>query len=409
MTGLAPDPAVPSRDALLEPATVAAIVSRRLLGGVPVERCEALHVKYRVGASLRAAYRFAAGGREGIVALRTFPPGVSQARYRLALAAFGPDAVAHAQEAGAVLWVFPHDRKLAALPRLADPASLLPGCVTARVVAYAAERSATAECRGADGQVLGYAKLAGPDEARLTRSLAAAADPSELRVPRVLAADGDVLVVEALAGRRLDTLGPAALEPLGAALAALHGTRPTGRPAATGGTVAAAPLPPFTRLDPARLVTAADVVARARPDVAGRAVRLLARLEAAAEDGRGPAVCLHGDANLRNAILLDHGRVGLIDLEHVSAGPAAADLGQLLAGLLLRADRRAASAALLAGYAHVTPPPDRAALRWHTAACALARIALPAVGRVRPATLARLPELLDAATRLFATPTAVAA
>ena len=409
MTGLAPDPAVPSRDALLEPATFGAIVSRRLLGGAPVERCEALHVKYRVGASLRAVYRFAAGGREGIVALRTFPPGVSQARYRLALAASGPDAVAHAPEAGAVLWVFPHDRRLAALPRLADPASLLPGCVEARIVAFAAARSATAECRGADGRVLGYAKLASPDEVRLTRAIAAMADGSGLLVPRVLAADGDVLVVEALAGRRLDTLGPAALEPLGAALAALHGMRPTERPVATGGTVAAVPLPPFRRLDPERLAGAAAVVTRARPDVAGRAARLFGRLETAAEDARGPAVCLHGDANLRNAILLGDGRVGLIDLEHVSAGPAAADLGQLLAGLLLRADGEAAGATLLAGYARVAPPPGRAALRWYTAASALARIALPAVGRVRRDTLARLPELLDTAAGLLATRTAVAA
>jgi hypothetical protein len=32
----------------------------------------------------------------------------------------------------------------------------------------------------------------------------------------------------------------------------------------------------------------------------------------------------------------------------------------------------------------------------------LVRVALPAVGRVRPATLARLPELLDAAAGLVA-------
>jgi len=197
--------------------------------------------------------------------------------------------------------------------------------------------------------------------------------------------------------------------PLGAALAALHGMRPTERPVATGGTVAAVPLPPFTRLDPSRLAAAAEVLTRARPDVAARAARLFGRLETAAESGRGPAVCLHGDANLRNAIRLDDGRVGLIDLEHVSAGPAAADLGQLLAGWLLRADREAAGAALLAGYACVAPPPDGAALRWHTAASALARIALPAVGRVRRDTLARLPELLDTAAGLLAARTAVAA
>jgi aminoglycoside phosphotransferase len=377
MTGLAFDPAVPCRDALLA-------------------RPGRLHVKYRFGESLRVVYRRA----DGLCAARSFPPGTSAGHHARALAAAGdPRAVVHLPELHAVLWAFPHDRKLAALPRLADPASLLPGCVETRVVAYAAERSATVECRDADGFVLGFAKLAGPDEVRLTRRVAAAvgADHPELRVPSVLAADDDVLVMEALAGRRLDALGSAALQPLGAALAALHGLRPAARPA------------PFTRLDPERLATAAAVIARARPDVAGRAARLLARLEDAAADARRRPVCLHGDANLRNAILLGDGRVGLIDLEHVSAGPAAADLGQLLAGLLARPDRRAASAALLAGYARVAAPPDRAALRWHTAASVLARVALPAVGRVRPATLARLGALLDAAAGLVATRTAVAA
>jgi Ser/Thr protein kinase RdoA (MazF antagonist) len=134
--------------------------------------------------------------------------------------------------------------------------------------------------------------------------------------------------------------------------------------------------------------------------VAAAATRLRARLDAAAADGRRAPVCLHGDANLRNAILLGDERIGLIDLEHVSAGPTAADLGQLLAGLL--AAERPGGRALLAGYARVAPLPDRAALRWHTAASLLTRVALPAVSRVRPAVLAQLPDLLAAGAELVA-------
>ena len=52
------DPAVPRRDALLRPETMAGVISQRLLGGVPVERCERTYVKYRFGDSLRAVYRF---------------------------------------------------------------------------------------------------------------------------------------------------------------------------------------------------------------------------------------------------------------------------------------------------------------------------------------------------------------
>ena len=140
MTGLAPDPAVPRRDALLRGLTMAGILSRRLLGGVPVGRCELVHVKYRFGESLRVVYRF---GDERYVAARTFPAEASEAQYRAALAAAGEPhrpgptagsplpAVVHAPEVSAVLWVFPHDRRLAALRRLDDPAAL--GCARTRV------------------------------------------------------------------------------------------------------------------------------------------------------------------------------------------------------------------------------------------------------------------------------------
>jgi transposase len=289
-------------------------------------------------------------------------------------------------------------------------------------VAYAAERSATAQCLDAAGRVVAYAKVHDEvaAEARLTRAVgralaaddAARTSPSPagthptrtspavgaassawpyLRVPQVLAADGELLRLEALSGRRLDRGG--ALEPLGAALGALHSL----------------PLPAerFDRLDPLHLETAALVVAQARPDLAGPADRLLGRLTAAAADAEREHVCLHGDANLRNALLLDDGRVGLIDLEHVCAGPAAADLGQLLAGMLVARAQGASTAGaapLLAGYARTAPPPDRAALRWFTAASVLARIALPAIGRVRPDTLAHLRALLCAGADLV-TPT----
>ncbi len=124
-------------------------------------------------------------------------------------------------------------------------------------------------------------------------------------------------------------------------------------------------------------------------------------------------MCLHGDANLRNAILATtpersaQGRpeVVLVDLEDSGAGPAAADLGQILAGLLTARIRgaiddrteRALGDALLAGYGE---PPAWDAVRWHTAAAVLARVALPAVNRVRPELLPCLRPLLDGAEAL---------
>jgi Ser/Thr protein kinase RdoA (MazF antagonist) len=207
-------------------------------------------------------------------------------------------------------------------------------------------------------------------------------------------ADG-ALVLEPLPGRRLDglagdALGPA-LRALGAALATLHHEAPP-------------PQRRFDRVDTARLDQAVDVIGRARPGCRAAAEHLRARLLGHREDAEAPAVHLHGDANLRNA-LYDGRRVALVDLEDAAAGPAAADLGFVLAGLLAAhvqghasANERAARGnELLDGYADVAAPPPAACLRWFTAASALARVAVPAVGRVRPAALARLEPLLRAA------------
>jgi aminoglycoside phosphotransferase len=312
-------------------------------------------------------------------------------------AAEGLRPVAHAPEVGAVLWAFPNDRRLTSLAMLdgesAALARLLGRTVTTRVVAYAPERSASAQCLDGDGRVVAYAKLQGGEAAGRDRrglaALAAAADDPDLRIPRLLGATDDTVLLEPVPGRSLDTLPdaqlPGALRRLGAALGALH-------------TLSPPPEIRFNRLDGGRLATAAAVVARARPDAAAAAERLLSRLVVRRDDW-GPDVCLHGDANLRNAFLAED-RVALIDLEDVSAGPAAADLGQVLAVLLARGVD--AGDALLAGYARRAERPDAAALRWHTAASVLGRVALPAVTHVRPDLLARLPALLDAAGALLA-------
>src|SRR4051794_10398476 len=79
MTPLAPDPAVPRRDALLRPATMAGVLSQRLHGGVPVERPERMHVKYRVGESLRVVYRYVVGGEVAYAAARSGRSGAAGA------------------------------------------------------------------------------------------------------------------------------------------------------------------------------------------------------------------------------------------------------------------------------------------------------------------------------------------
>ena len=330
------DPAVPRRDALLRPETMAGVISQRLLGGVPVERCERVYVKYRVGESLRVVYRY--DGR--YVAARTGKR----------------DGIA-APEVGAALYPFPQDRKLdlSAVDRLD---------FTTRLVTWAAEQSATFECRDPSGRVVAYAKV--------QRDPARWPELDAVRVPRVLAARDGVLLLEALEGRRLDTLRGEGLHALGAALAALHATPPPA-PRAGGASrerrVSRAVLEKvdargtrFSRLDPERLATAADAIARVRPDVAPAAQRLVTRLLDRIEDSYGEPVLVHGDANLRNAILQPGGTVALLDLEDLSAGPAAADLGQVLAALIVIRTPHGARP-LLAGYG--TPSGQRRAALAH--------------------------------------------
>ena len=55
------------------------------------------------------------------------------------------------------------------------------------------------------------------------------------------------------------------------------------------------------------------------------------------------------------------------------------------------------AAALLEGYSTVRDTPPARTLRWHLGASVLARVALPAVSRVRPSLLACLHPLLEGA------------
>ncbi len=180
----------------------------------------------------------------------------------------------------------------------------------------------------------------------------------------------------------------------GAALAAFHSL-----PVAAG-------LPRFTRLDPDRLAPAAELIGRARPDVAVAAARLAGELAGAAP-GRGEAVVVHGDVHPKNGLLQGR-RIALIDLDQTGLGTPAMDLGSALAGLRYRAlvDDEAArgervGSALLAGYASARELPDRADLDWHVAAALLSERALRAVNRVREDGLAHLGAVLaDARTVL---------
>jgi Phosphotransferase enzyme family len=399
------DPAVPQRDALLDPDFVAERLARLL--GVEIGSCRQVRVKYRVGARLRTVHRIRTGVASFDVAASTFPSlehserNFAEARER-AVASGAVPPVAHDGDLTTVFWTFPNDRKIASLPSLAGPApelaELHPVWLRSELVSYAPEKAATVRCLDDEGRTVGYAKAyAGEEGARARRvheALARALGPDDplLRLPRALGYSPRhrTLVVEAVDG--VPVRAPDAYRRLGRALARLHGLAPVDGAR-------------FRRADPDRLEAAAELIGSVRGDVAG-AVRRLAgdlgpRLDA------GDAVCLHGDVNFRNALLMN-GHVALIDLDQVASGPAAAELGSVLAslryaglvGLLRPSLVPELGASFLAGYGEVRPAPGDETLRAHTAAALLGERALRVVTRVRPEGLRRLPDIVAEAREL---------
>jgi Ser/Thr protein kinase RdoA (MazF antagonist) len=391
---LAPDPVLPQRDTLLDGEAVARVLAQRL---GPVRACEVVRAKYRVGESIRVRYRVEAAGRDHEVACRGFAPGRSERAYRGALERAVQTGrlqpVGWAPELETVFWTFPNDRKLA----LRD----LPAELASNLVAYVPEKSATFRRDGDDGRPLTFLKVYAGDDVERAAAVHGGLRDAGVRVPRVLGWSLELraVLVEALAGRPLADLAGGELAwayaLLGGALAHLHD------------------LPPldgerFRRLDPGRLTRVAALVATVRPDAAGAAEALAAELGRRRDDASSVPVCLHGDPHPRNVLLHD-ASVGLVDLDQVAGGPAAAELGSVLAGLryarvaegLPEARERRLAAAFLNGYAASRALPPAPALRWSTAAALLAERALRAVNRVRVAGLANLRPLLADARALL--------
>jgi len=184
---------------------------------------------------------------------------------------------------------------------------------------------------------------------------------------------------------------------LAQALAALHSAPIPGQ------------LPRFRRHDPDRLCNCARIIGMARPDVAIVADELNREL-CSAIPAEEPSVCLHGDVHPKNGIALN-GRVTLIDLDQSAVGPAAADLGSMLAllyyncriGLITRRRERELASAFLDGYAGSRQLPTQTSLGWHTAAALLSERALRSVNRLRPEGLHHLSRLLNDAREILRT------
>jgi hypothetical protein len=413
--GLAADRALPQRDVLLDEAAMAVRLARAFDGDAPVaiSRCELIRVNYQIGRSLRALYRVEMDGACWMIAARTFRDGRTEEVFsqacETAVRRGSVRPVFHDRNLNTVFWTFPNDRKIRSLPLVANARvdvgdAGLRGWTASRLSAYAPEKSATFACLDGSGTVIAYAKTCAEHQAErdygVYRALAGVVGDvyPHVRVPRAIAyvSAHRLLVIEAIVGRRLADAGDgdrgADLRRLGAALAAWHRITPPDAPQ-------------FARFQPDALESAARLVARVRPDVAPLVDRLARELASSRAPATDESVCLHGDVHPKNAIATGDG-IALFDVEDLAIGPAAADVGSLLAGLvyLRRASRISVdtheelASAFLDGYASVRPLPRRQALGWHTAAALLVERVLRAVTRVRPLGLLHLEELLaDAA------------
>jgi Ser/Thr protein kinase RdoA (MazF antagonist) len=426
---LAPDPALPARDDLLDPALVADLLSGSLGDGGPldVSGVELVRVKYRIGESLRVLYRVTVAGRRHLVTGRMFTGGQSAAAHaKTAGHGTPPSGGASGGASGGlrataldigrdtVWWTFPNDRRLVGLDAVLDPPRLPAGLRDAvgewsasSVVQYAPERSVTLKALDPGGRILAFVKCYAPhtqDVARLaTRydflaSRLRAADP-RLAAPRPLAhsADRGLLLLEPMPGRswlELDRLSAVhAFQCLGRALAVVHAT-PLDGPVATG-------LRRFGRLDLPRVTRSGALISQAIPEVAAAAGTLTDRL-AASPPPEQDQVLLHGDAHPGNVLVAGE-RVSLIDIDQAGTGPAAADIGSLLARLaygevLGESDRSMATlmaSAFFDGYSQIRRLPDDQTLGWYAAAALLAERSLRAVNRIRPEALVRLSELIS--------------
>jgi aminoglycoside phosphotransferase len=402
---LAADRALPQRDLLLDGEAMAARLSARLgaRAAVPIRRCEPTRATYQPGRSLRVLYRVVTDRSSELVSLRTFRGPRAEQVYRQvapgAVARGGLRGVARDPELGAVLFVFPNDRKVSGLGALSRDHRW--SALATRLVSYAPEKCATARLVAPDGRTVAFAKAYAGDEGERTRRLHdAIGEPAAragVRVPRSTdySPARRTLVCEAIEGPPLAALAgaelTAGLRGLGAALAGLHGVDPP------------AEVPPFERVDAERLEGAAEIIGRLRPDCALAARVLLERLLEQRPPTAEPA-CLHGDVHLKNAIVAN-GRVALVDLDQIATGPPAADVGSMLAalryarlvGAISAATERAHAEALLAGYDSVGGPLNPRALCWHLSAALLAERALRAITRLRAPGLLRLPALLEEA------------
>jgi hypothetical protein len=438
------DAAMPQLSLALDGAAMAEVFADVLRPhGMRVEACSVERVKYRPGRNATLAYRLilrdpqqrtiaqhvAARLCGGDGAKRT----VQASAAALAASPAGP-ALRWLPALDMLTWWWPNDAKLRA-PRLlacehrlrteALPALLpllgVPGGadvgIDLDIVQYVPEHRLCARVdlqwrdhSGATRTQRAYAKASREPDGATAHDLlaqlqnAAAWREGRLHTPRALLwhAPTELYWQEGLPGRPLHDMGAAVAAcaaPLGAQIAALHGT-----PLQT---------PRETTLHGLR-AQLAHVVQRLAPVLGDEPLHRAAQAIDGgwhALDGL-PMATLHGDLHARNILVAEQGgrpRVSLIDLDSLHRGPALLELGAwvadsmyhaLLAGARAERDQRAWCALIDAYVDAGGARPDPRALRWATAWSLLTQRAWRCVINLKPGRFALAPRLVALAAEL---------
>lgn len=443
MTRLRPnpnDPVLPQLGQLLDEAAMRTWFAYHLVSGSDcrVERCRVERAKYRPGRSAVIGYA---------LDLRHAHTGLTRTQRVCAAVYAGQEAAQRAQacaqksyapveavkpfvygaDLALLAWAFPNDRKLNALPLIADPAAMR-AALSARsaaapwgmrahaeaigheIVSYFPEHTCTARLsvnasdgNGQPSRV--YVKTRYDDAGARTRrtmdalTASAAAQSGEVGYARALAYDAAsrMLWQEGVAAPTLhaclEQQRVSELRRVGAALAALHTTAIADRTNTSvlqpgGGAV--------------RLRAAQATLAGARPELAFRLQRCVQRLLAEAPDADSGRALIHGDLHSKN-ILISSARVFFIDMDRTGYGSALAELGALIAELHHRALQQKIDLdehidALRAAY--VERVPWRIAprtLAWHVAVALISERALRCLTSLKPGADEDIEHLIAAA------------
>lgn len=288
---------------------------------------------------------------------------------------------------GTALYLFPADRRLKALRRVADDEKLkkllsrslgrrveiLAG--SAKHLRYKPERRYVCRLDLADGrrEVVKFYDMHGYRAAKRTASAFSSCEALRLNSPAGFCDKRRVLVFDWVWGRSLDQVlfsgdetadfASAALERAGAALAEVHMQVPAQLEQRT------------LALENRRLTAQAETIGRLCPasrELADRLVAIIVeRLEKTAPQMRG----LHGDFNAQQVLVEDTLRTTFLDFDRAMLGHPAADLGSFLAHLEKEAQRGKLSTskvelsadALIRGYRDLGMPPKADEIRIYTA------------------------------------------